>query len=118
MLDRMVEERVWLRRAARRRRAATPGQMRARSSSRSRDLLIRTYVNEVMAYEPAHQSDAEAQAYYDAHLRRLPRPGHGRALSHIQLEGRGSRRAEGAQAARRRKRDWEKLVAASTRPTR
>lgn len=66
LLDRLVEERVWMQAAKNHGVASRPDVQRQLEQAR-RDLLIRTYLNEVMAANPA-PSDSEAKAYYDSHL--------------------------------------------------
>ncbi len=65
LLDRMVEERVWLAEAQRHGVADRPS-VRQQIEQQRRDLLIRTYLNELMSRNPA-VSDSEAKIYYDAH---------------------------------------------------
>ncbi len=65
LLDRLIEERVWLQDAEANGVPARPDIQRQIVSSR-RDLLVRTWVNEVLAANPA-PSDSEAKVYYDAH---------------------------------------------------
>jgi peptidyl-prolyl cis-trans isomerase C len=72
LLDRLIEERVWLQAANRKGVAKRPELVRQLEQAR-RDLLIRTYLNEVMAENPA-PSDAEAKEYYDAHLTEYKMP--------------------------------------------
>ncbi|MBI1796316.1 MAG: peptidyl-prolyl cis-trans isomerase [Candidatus Eisenbacteria bacterium] len=64
-LDRLVEERVWLL-AARRHGVASRPEVKSQIEQTERDLLIRTYVNEVMAANPV-PADSEAKAWYEAH---------------------------------------------------
>lgn len=104
-LDRLIEERVWLLGARRSGVDARP-EVRRQLEQTERDLLIRSYVNEVMAANPA-PSDSEAQAYYDGHLSDYRTPATV-TLSHILLASeREARRvlrwAQGGQ-------DWKKLV--------
>jgi len=65
LIDRIIEERVWLQDAE---RAGIPQRpdVQQQLASQRRDLLIRTWVNEQMASNPA-PTDSEAKAYYDAH---------------------------------------------------
>lgn len=65
LLDRMVEERVWLNQAQRQ-GVADRAQVKQQLEQQRRDLLIRTYLNELMGSMPA-VSDSDAQAYYDEH---------------------------------------------------
>lgn len=65
LLDRVIEEHVWLMDAEGHdigKRADVQRQI----ASQRRDLLIRTWVSEQMAASPA-PSDSEAKAYYDSH---------------------------------------------------
>jgi len=72
LLDRLIEEKVWMQVANQKGVARRPELVRQLEQAK-RDLLIRTYLNEVMAANPA-PSDSESRAYYDAHLSeyRLP----------------------------------------------
>lgn len=65
LLDRMVEERVWLS-EAQKHGVADRAAVKQQIEQQRRDLLIRTYLNEVMAKNPA-VSDDDAKAYYDSH---------------------------------------------------
>ena len=65
LLDRMVEEKVWLIQASKNGVPDRP-QVKQQIEQQKRDLVIRTYLNEVMAKNPA-VSDSEAKVYYDAH---------------------------------------------------
>jgi peptidyl-prolyl cis-trans isomerase C len=66
LLDRMVEEKVWLESAVQNGVADRPA-VRQQLDQQRRDLLIRTWINEVMTGNTA-PSDSEAQVYYEAHL--------------------------------------------------
>jgi parvulin-like peptidyl-prolyl isomerase len=66
LLDRMIEERVWLMAALKSGVADRP-KVKAQLDQQRRDLLIRTWVTEVMAGNPA-PTDSESRAWYDAHL--------------------------------------------------
>ena len=65
LLDRMIEERVWLA-EAQKHGVADREAVKQQIDQQRRDLLIRTYLNEVMSKNPA-VSDDEAKAYYDSH---------------------------------------------------
>jgi peptidyl-prolyl cis-trans isomerase C len=65
LLDRMIEERVWLTQALKA-GVADRAQVRQQLEQQRRDLLIRTYLNELMATSP-QVSDSEARAYYAEH---------------------------------------------------
>ena len=73
LLDRLVEEKVWMQAANKSGVARRPELVRQLEQAR-RDLLIRTYLNEVMAANPA-PSDSEAVIYYNAHLSEYKLPG-------------------------------------------
>ena len=72
-----------------------------------RDLLIRTYINEVMATAPA-ASDSEIRAYYDQHLSDYKMPA-SVTISHIQLKKENDAKKVLQQA--RKGDDWMKLAA-------
>ncbi len=104
-LERLVEERVWLL-GARRNGVDRRPELRRQLEQSERDLLIRTYVNELMAASPA-PSDSEALAYYEEHRDDYRTPATVN-LSHIQV---------GSESEARRVRqwalggqDWAKLV--------
>ncbi|MEK7824420.1 MAG: peptidyl-prolyl cis-trans isomerase [Candidatus Eisenbacteria bacterium] len=105
-LDRLIEERVWLLGARKRGVAARP-EVRQQIEQSERELLIRTYVNEVMAANPA-PSDSEAHATYNAHAADY-RLAATVTISHILLKTESEARrirqwAKGGQ-------DWKKLAA-------
>lgn len=104
-LDRLVEERVWVLGAKKRGVDRRP-ELRRQMEQTERDLLIRTYVNELMAASPA-PSDSDAQAYYDAHLTDYRTPATV-AMSHLQVKSESEARKikKWAQG----KEDWKKLV--------
>ena len=83
VLDRMVEERVWLTTALRHGIADRP-KVKQQLDQQRRDLLIRTWINEQMAASPP-PSDSEAKAYYDAHLPDYRSPASA-VVRHIQLK--------------------------------
>jgi peptidyl-prolyl cis-trans isomerase C len=106
LLDRMVEEKVWMRDADANGVTRRPEVIRQIEASR-RDLLIRTWVNEVMA-KNAPPSDSEAKVYYEAHKEEWKTPANV-TIKHIQTKTQadgkrvlGLARAKGA--------DWDKLV--------
>jgi peptidyl-prolyl cis-trans isomerase C len=106
LLDRLVEEKVWMRDADVNGVSKRPDVMRQIEASR-RDLLIRTWVNEVMA-KNAPPSDSEAKIYYEAHKEEWKTPANV-TLKHIQLKTQteakrvlGLAKAKGA--------DWDKLA--------
>jgi peptidyl-prolyl cis-trans isomerase C len=65
VLDRLIEEKVWLASATRHGVPDRP-KVKQQMEQQKRDLLIRTWINEQMAGNPA-PSDSEARLYYDAH---------------------------------------------------
>ncbi len=83
LLDRMIEERVWLVIAEQGGVADRP-QVKQQLEQQRRDLLIRTYLNEVMSANPA-PADSEALAYYNSHLGDYRTPA-GVTLRHIQTK--------------------------------
>ena len=83
LLERIVEERVWLA-AAQKKGVPERPEVKRQLEQQRRDLLVRTYVNEVMAANPA-PSDSEAHAYYDAHLTDYQVPATV-TMSHIQTK--------------------------------
>jgi len=106
LVERMIEERVWLL-GARKQGVDRRPEVRRQLEQTERDLLIRTYVNELMAARPA-PADSEARAYYDEHLEDYRTPATV-TLSHILL-------AKESQARRVRRlaaagRDWKDLAA-------
>jgi tetratricopeptide (TPR) repeat protein len=105
-VDHLIEERVWLLGARKKGVPARP-EVRRQIEQSERDLLIRTYVNEIMASNAA-PSDSESRGYYDAHVADYRVPGTV-TVSHILLktdaEARRIRQwAKGGQ-------DWKKLAA-------
>jgi peptidyl-prolyl cis-trans isomerase C len=113
LLDRLVEEKVWMRDADANGVTKRPDVVRQIEASK-RDLLIRTWVNEVMA-KNAPPSDSEAKVYYDAHKDEWKTPANV-TLRHIQSKTQadakrvlGLAKAKGA--------DWDKLVKQYTADT-
>lgn len=104
-LDHLIEERVWLL-GARKHGVPNRPEIRQQLQQSERDLVIRTYVNDVMAASPA-VSDSDARAYYDAHTsdyRVSPTVGISHILLKTESEGRRIRQwAKGGQ-------DWKKLA--------
>ena len=66
LLDRLVEERVWMQEAKKHGVDSRPDVQRQIEQAK-RDLVMRTYLTEMMAANPA-VTDSEAHAYYDSHL--------------------------------------------------
>ncbi len=106
LIDRMVEEKVWLLTALKHGIGARP-EIQRQIEQQRRDLLIRTYINELMATASA-PSDSEAKAYYDEHVADYKTPA-AVTISHIQLktEAEAKRVRQWARAGQ----DWSKLVA-------
>ncbi len=110
LLDRLVEEKVWLKDADANGVTKRPDLVLQIEAQR-RDLLIRTWVNEVMA-KNAPPSDSEAKIYYDGHLDEWKTPANV-TLRHIQLKTEAdARRVLGL--ARAKGADWDKLVKANS----
>jgi len=112
LLERMVEERVWLITAQESGVADRPQVMQQLAQQR-RDLLIRTYLNETMSANPA-PPDSEALAYYNSHLSEYRTPA-GVTLRHIQTKTEAQARQvlKLAQSGQ----DWAKLVQKSSGDT-
>lgn len=113
LLDRLIEERLWLQDAVSNgveKREAIQQQL----AQQRRDLLIRTWVNEVMAGNPA-PSDEDAQAYYDEHQAEFRTPATV-TLRHIQLKKESDAKRVLA-LARAKGADWDKLVTQWTTDT-
>lgn len=83
LLERMVEERVWLITAQESGVADRP-QVQQQLAQQRRDLLIRTYLNEAMSANPA-PPDSEVRAFYEAHASEYRTPA-GVTLRHIQTK--------------------------------
>jgi peptidyl-prolyl cis-trans isomerase C len=83
LLERMVEERVWLV-AAQESGVADRPQVKQQLAQQRRDLLIRTYLNEAMSANSA-PPDSEVRAFYDAHLSEYRTPA-GVTLRHVQTK--------------------------------
>jgi len=113
LLDRMVEERLWLQDAEKNGIEKRPDIV-AQLAQQRRDLLIRTWVNEVMAANPA-PSDADAQAYYDDHLAEFKTPATV-TLRHILLKKELDAKRV-LTLARAKGADWNKLVTQWTTDT-
>lgn len=105
LLERIVEERIWLVTAQRAGVADRP-QVRRQLEQQRRDLLIRTYLNEAMAANPA-PGDSEVQGYYAAHAADFRTPATATAR-HIQT----ATEAQARQVLKlaRAGQDWAKLA--------
>jgi peptidyl-prolyl cis-trans isomerase C len=104
LLDRMIEERVWLTQATKQGVADRP-PVRQQLEQQRRDLLIRTYLNEVMSAMPA-VSDSEAKVYYDEHADEYRVPA-SISVRHIQTKTEPDAKRLKAWA---RSQDWLKLA--------
>lgn len=113
LLDRLVEERVWMKDAEANGVSKRPDLL-LQIEAQKRDLLIRTRVNEVMA-QNAPPSDSEAKLYYDEHQDEWKTPANV-TLRHIQLKTQAdARRVLGL--ARAKGADWDKLAKANSTDT-
>ncbi len=104
LLDRMVEERVWLE-VAKRAGVAERPQVQEQLDQQRRDFLIRTYLTELMATKPA-PTDSQARTYYDAHVGEYKIPASA-AVRHVQLAT--ALQAKRVLALARAGEDWNKL---------
>lgn len=107
LLDRVIEERVWLLTADKKGVPDRP-EIKRQLEQQKRDLIIRTYVSEVMAGNSA-PADSEARVYYDAHPDDYKVPATV-TVSHIQLKT----QADGKRVlalARAKGANWNALVA-------
>jgi peptidyl-prolyl cis-trans isomerase C len=86
LLDRMVEEKVWLQMALKNGVAERP-KVRAQLEQQRNDLLIRTWIGEKMASSPP-PSDSEAMLYYQDHQSDYRSPATA-TVRHIQLATEG-----------------------------
>ncbi|HVP15635.1 MAG TPA: peptidyl-prolyl cis-trans isomerase, partial [Terriglobales bacterium] len=107
LLDRIIEERVWLI-AAQQHGVAERPQVQQQLAQQRRDLLIRTYLGEVMAANPA-PTDSEARVWYDSHAREYLVPATV-TLRHIQT--RTELKARQVLRLARAGQDWAKLALA------
>lgn len=106
LLERLVEEKVWLLASLKHGVAARPEVQRQLESQR-RDLLIRTYVNELMA-QSAQPSDSEAKVYYEEHKTDYRMPATA-TISHIQLKTESEAKRV-KQLAKSKSSDWKALA--------
>lgn len=105
LLDRIIEERIWLQQAESS-GLAERAEIQDQLERQRRDLLVRTYVNERMAERPA-VTDSQARVYYDEHLDdyRIPATV---TLQHILLDD--EKRAHKILRWAQKGSDWGKLV--------
>jgi peptidyl-prolyl cis-trans isomerase C len=106
LLQRLIEERVWMQDAERNGVPARPDIQRQVASSR-RDLYVRTWVGEQMATSPA-PSDSEAKVYYDSHMSDFKTPANV-SVRHILVKTEGEGRKVLA-LAKAKGADWNALV--------
>lgn len=104
LLDRMVEERVWLL-AAEKNGVPERPKVQQQLVQQRRDLIIRTYLTEMMATSPA-PGDSELRVFYDAHLAEYTIPA-SVSVRHIQTRTRLE--ATRVLGFARAKLDWNKL---------
>ncbi len=105
LVERMIEERVWMIQAEKAGILKRPQIIRQIESQR-RDLVIRAYVTEMMGANPA-PSDSDARVYYDAHLAEYRVPA---SLSVRHIQTRTEAEARRVLQWARGKQDWNKLV--------
>ncbi|HTR96871.1 MAG TPA: peptidyl-prolyl cis-trans isomerase [Candidatus Acidoferrales bacterium] len=106
ILDRLIEERIWMQDAEAHDLAGRPDIARQLQAQR-RDLLVRTWVNEVVSTNPP-PSDSAAKAYYDEHRDDFKTP-EALSMRHIQLKTEAEARKVLA-LAKAKDADWAKLV--------
>ena len=107
LLDRLVEEQVWLAAAERAKVGERPDVQQRLDNART-NLLIRTYASEVMEEAPA-PSDSAIVAYYEAHKHEAEfQTREAIEASHIQVE----KEADASKILRdlRRGEEWSRLV--------
>ena len=104
LVDRLIEEKVWLT-AATKKGVDKRADIRKQIEQARRDLLIRTYINELMA-DNAPPSDSEATRYYEQHPEEFRTPATV-TISHIQskTEAESKRVRQWA-----KNQDWSKLA--------
>lgn len=113
LLDRLIEERLWLQDAESHGVEKRP-DIQTQLQQQRRDLLIRTWVNEVMASNPA-PSEEDVKAYYDSHEADFRTPATV-TLRHILLKKELDAKRVLA-LAKSKNADWTKLVATWTTDT-
>jgi parvulin-like peptidyl-prolyl isomerase len=106
LLDRMIEERVWMLDAEAHALSSRPDIQRQLASAR-RDLLIRTWVNEIVSKNPA-PTDAELKAYFDEHRTEFKTPA-SCSVRHIMLRTKPEA-VKVLALAKAKGADWNKLV--------
>jgi peptidyl-prolyl cis-trans isomerase C len=113
LLDRLVEEKIWLLDAEQHGVSQRPEVQRQLVQQR-RDLLIRTWVNELMATNPA-PSDSDAMVYYNSHMDDFKMPA-SVTVRHIMLKTEVDAKKV-ALLAKAKGADWNKLVTQFTADT-
>jgi len=104
LLDRMIEEHVWMLAAEKNGVPDRPKVLQQIAQQR-RDLIIRTYLTEVMATNPA-PADSELRAYYDAHVAEYRIPA---SVTVRQIQTKTRLAATQVLGLARAKQDWNKL---------
>lgn len=112
LLDRMVEERVWLT-EAQRHGVADRLEVKQQVDQQRRDLLIRTYLNELMTKNPA-VSDDDAKAYYDSHPADFHVPA---TISVRQIQSKSEADAKRVKSWAKSGQDWVTLAKKSSTDT-
>jgi parvulin-like peptidyl-prolyl isomerase len=105
LIDRLVEERVWMM-TAEQSKIADRADIAEQLERQRRDLLVRTYLNEEVAKAPAI-TDSAAQAYFDAHVDEYRTPANV-TIQHILI--RDEKIARQVRRSADRGDDWAKLV--------
>src|SRR5262249_33386823 len=106
LLDRMTDEKVWML-AAKKAGVANRPDVQRQLEQMQRDLLIRTYVNELMASSPP-PTDSATKVYYDAHSAEYRTPATVTAR-HILVKKEADAKKI-LTLARSPQQDWNKLV--------
>lgn len=106
LIERMVEERVWLITATKHGVPERPAVQQQLAQQR-KDLVIRTWLQEVMAANPA-PTDSMAKAFYDAHQADYKTPATV-TLRHIQVKSQAEAKTV-LKLAQAKGADWGKLV--------
>ncbi len=104
LVERMIEERVWMLTAEKAGVSDRPKMLQQLAQQR-RDLIIRTYLTELMATNPA-PGDSEIKAFYDAHTSEYRVPATV-TVRHIQTRTRVE--AVRVLGLARAKQDWNRL---------
>jgi peptidyl-prolyl cis-trans isomerase C len=105
LLERMVEEKVWMGMAVKEGIPNRP-QVKQQLEQQRRDLIIRTYVTEVMSANSA-PSDSEIKAYYDEHQSEYRTPATV-TVRHIQTKSEAD--AKRVKRETKSKKTWDELA--------